>query len=94
MPRPFNCWKKNATRELVNKNLEADIKTIQTAWEEKIKEAKKKLIEKRIAAQPKDLQEDLRKLVETPPEKRDEVQRYLAQKFESSASGRLLGAEN
>src|SRR5580704_5096711 len=80
---PVQLLEEERNRELVNKNLEADIKTIQTAWEEKIKEAKKKLIEKRIAAQPKDLQEDLRKLVDTPPEKRDEVQKYLAQKFES-----------
>src|SRR3984957_5276218 len=80
---PVQLLEEQRNRELVNKHLESDIKTIQTAWEEKIKEAKKKLIEKRIAAQPKDLQEDLRKLVETPPEKRDEVQRYLAQKFES-----------
>ena len=80
---PVQLLEEERNRELVNKNLETEIKTIQTAWEEKIKEAKNKLIEKRIAAQPKDLQEDLRKLVATPPEKRDEVQRYLAQKFES-----------
>ncbi len=38
-------------------------------------------MEKRIASQPKDLQDDLRKLAATIPEKRDEVQKYLAQKF-------------
>ena len=69
-------------RELVNKNIETDIKSIQTAWEEKSKEARKKLIEKRIAAQPKDLQDDLRKLAATPPEQRNDIQKYLAQRFE------------
>jgi len=80
---PVQLLEEERNRELVNKNIEGDIKAIQTAWEEKSKEAKKRLIEKRIATQPKDLQEDLRKLVATPPEARDEVQKYLAQKFES-----------
>ena len=80
---PVQLLEEQRNRELVNKNLEAEIKTIQTAWEDKIKDAKKKLIEKRIAAQPKDLQEDLRKLEATPPENRNEVQKYLAQKFAS-----------
>jgi mono/diheme cytochrome c family protein len=80
---PVQLLEEQRNRELLNKNLEAEIKTIRTAWEDKIKDAKKKLIEKRIAAQPKDLQEDLRKLVATPAENRNEVQKYLAQKFES-----------
>ncbi len=79
---PMQLLEEQRNRELVNKNLETDIKTIQTAWEEKTKEAKKKLVEKRIAAQPKDLQDDLRKLVATPAEQRNEIQKYLAQKFE------------
>ncbi|MFN7998550.1 MAG: DUF1553 domain-containing protein [Bryobacteraceae bacterium] len=80
---PVQLLEEERHRELVNKSLEADIKTIKTAWEEKTKEAKNKLIEKRIASQPKDLQDDLRSLIATPPEKRTEVQKYLAQRFES-----------
>jgi len=80
---PVQLLEEQRNRELVNKNLEAEIKSMQTALEEKGKAAKDKLIEKRIAAQPKDLQDDLRKLAATPPEKRDEIQKYLAQKFET-----------
>jgi mono/diheme cytochrome c family protein len=79
---PVQLLEEQRQRELTNKNLESEIKTIQTAWDEKTKEAKKKLIEKRIAAQPKDLQDDLRKLADTPPEKRNDIQKYLGQKFE------------
>jgi mono/diheme cytochrome c family protein len=79
---PVQLLEEQRQSELTNKNLETEIKTIQTAWDEKTKEAKKKLIEKRIAAQPKDLQDDLRKLADTPPEKRNDIQKYLGQKFE------------
>jgi mono/diheme cytochrome c family protein len=79
---PVQLLEEQRQRELTNKNLESEIKTIQTAWDEKTKEGKKKLIEKRIAAQPKDLQDDLRKLADTPPEKRNDIQKYLGQKFE------------
>ncbi len=78
---PVQLLEEARTRELVNKNLEGEIKAIQTAWDEKTKEQKKKFIEQRITAQPKDLQEDLRKLIATPDEKRDEIQKYLAEKF-------------
>ena len=80
---PMQLLEEQRNSELVNKNIEVEVKAINTAWEEKTKAAKSKLVESRIAAQPKDLQDDLRKLVETPPEKRDEVQKYLAQKFDS-----------
>ncbi len=80
---PMQLLEEERKRELVNKNLDVEIKLVQTAWDEKLKDLKKKVIEKRIASQPKDLQEDLRKLAATPAEKRDEVQRYLAQKFET-----------
>ena len=78
---PVQLLEEQRNRELVNKNLEGEVKALETAWEEKTKELKKKLVEKRIALQPKDLQDDLRKLAATPPETRDQVQKYLAEKF-------------
>jgi mono/diheme cytochrome c family protein len=80
---PMQLLEEERQRELVNKNLEVEIKAVETAWEEKLKDVKKKIIEQRIAAQPKDLQSDLRKLAETPAESRDDIQKYLAQKFET-----------
>ena len=47
---PVQLLEEQRNRELVNKNLEAEIKSMQTALEEKGKAAKDKLIEKRIAA--------------------------------------------
>ena len=78
---PVQLLEEERNRELVNKNLERDIKTIQTAWDRRIDDFKNKVVEKRLAAQPKDLREDLRKLIATPAEKRDDIQKYLAQKF-------------
>lgn len=78
---PVQLLEEQRHRELVNKNLEAEIKTIKSGWEDKLKNLKKGVVEKRIASQPKDLQEDLRKLLATAPEKRDEIQKYLAEKF-------------
>ena len=80
---PMQLLEEERRREFVNKNLEVEIKAVQTAWDEKVKEIKNKIIEKRIAMQPRELQDDLRKLAATPAEKLDEVQKYLAQKFEA-----------
>jgi hypothetical protein len=79
---PMQLLEEQRQTEFVNKNLEVDIKAVQSAWDEKLKNLKNKIIEQRIAAEPKDLQDDLRKLAATPPESRDEIQKYLAQKFE------------
>ncbi len=80
---PMQILEEDRQREFINKNLEVEIKAIQTAWDEKLKDLGKKMIEQRIAAQPKDLQDDLRKLSATPPENRNDIQKYLAQKFEA-----------
>src|SRR5437016_5929983 len=40
------------------------------------------MLDQRLAQLPQGLQDDLRKLLDTPPEKRDPVQKYLAEKFE------------
>ena len=78
---PVELLEEQRNRELVNKNIEQEIKAIQTAWEQKQDEFKKKVVQKRLVSQPADLREDLTKLLSTPPEKRDEIQKYLAQKF-------------
>ena len=78
---PVQLLEEERNRELVNKGIEGEIKIVQTAWDQKREEWKKKVVEKRLMSQPQDLREDLRKVVETPPEKRDEVQKYLARKF-------------
>ena len=78
---PVQLLEEQRQRELVNKEIEREVKETKTAFEKKTDEIKKKIIEQRLQGQPKDLQEDLRNLVSIPPMKRDEVQKYLAQKF-------------
>ena len=78
---PVQLLEEQRNRELVNKEVERQIKIIRTAWDQQVDGFKKKLVEKRLASQPKGLQDDLRKLQSTAPEKRDEIQKYLAQKF-------------
>ncbi len=78
---PMQLLEEERNREVVNKDIEREIKAIQSAWEQKQEEFKKKVVEKRLLSQPKDLREDLTKVLATPPEKRDEIQKYLAQKF-------------
>jgi mono/diheme cytochrome c family protein len=78
---PVQLLEEQRYRELVNKELAIQIKETKAALEKKAEELKKIIIEQRLQTQPKDLQEDLRALAATPPAKRDEVQKYLAQKF-------------
>jgi hypothetical protein len=80
---PVQLLEEQRHRELVNKEIAIQVKEAKTAFEKKTEELKKKIIEQRLTTQPKDLQEDLKKLAATLPEKRDEVQKYLAEKFAS-----------
>ena len=78
---PVQILEEERHRELVNKEIGIEIKELKTAFEKKTDELKKKIIDQRLQSQPKDMQEDLRIVAATPPAKRDEVQKYLAQKF-------------
>ena len=78
---PVQLLEEERHRELVNKEIGIQIKELKTAFDKKTEDLKKKIIEQRLQAQPKDLQDDLKNLVATPAGKRDEVQKYLAQKF-------------
>jgi hypothetical protein len=80
---PVQLLQENEEREVFNGALDRKIGEIKEALEQKAAPLKKKILDERLAKLPQGLQEDLRKVLDTPAEKRDAVQKYLAEKFES-----------
>ena len=78
---PVQLMKEQEEREIANAELDRRIAALQEALEQKSAPIKKKLLDQRLAQLPPALQQDLRKLLDTPAEKRDTVQKYLAEKF-------------
>lgn len=66
----------------LNHNLSLQILNLKTALDEKSGPLKKKIVAARLAQQPQAIREDLQKVLDTPPDKQTEVQKYLASKFE------------
>ena len=65
-----------------NAPIEAEIKRLEAAQELKLKPLREQLLEERLAALPLSIRDDLKGIVATPEEKRSDVQRYLADKFQ------------
>jgi hypothetical protein len=78
---PVQLMKEQEEREISNAELDRRIAELQETLEQKSAPIKKKLLDQRLAQLPTSLQEDLRKLLDTPAEKRDTIQKYLAEKF-------------
>jgi len=78
---PVQLMKEQEEREIANAELDRKVTALQEALEQKSAPIKKKLLDQRLAQLPPALQQDLRKLLDTPAEKRDTVQKYLAEKF-------------
>lgn len=79
---PVQLMKEQEERELANGELDRKAGELKAALEQKAAPIKKKIVDQRLAQLPSGLQDDLRKVLETPAEKRDNVQKYLAEKFE------------
>jgi mono/diheme cytochrome c family protein len=79
---PVQIMKEQEERELANGLLDRKAAELKEALEQKAAPIKKKILDQRLAQLPAGLQDDLRKVLETPAEKRDNVQKYLAEKFE------------
>ncbi len=65
-----------------NSELSAQIDRLQTALAEQAKPLEKEIIESRLAMQPEELRDELRQMLATPPEKRNERLKALAEKYE------------
>ena len=68
-------------RKALNEELDGQIKAVQDSLRKKAEPLRARLIEKRLAALPADLHEDLRRMLSTPVKERDALQKYLAGKF-------------
>jgi mono/diheme cytochrome c family protein len=79
---PMQLMKDQEERDLANGELDRKIAELKEALEQKASPVRKKLVDQKLAQLPSGLQEDLRKVLETPADKRDAVQKYLAEKFE------------
>ena len=82
MTNPIGLMEEGQNAKAENERLGNQIKELQSALGKKAKPLKEKLLEKRLAALPEGLRDDLRQMLATPPDKRDERQKYLAGKFE------------
>ncbi len=85
---PIELFEEQQRREAGNGDLDRKIELLKAALVEKAEPIKKRILDQRLSQLPPALQEDLRKTLATPPEQRNEVQKYLAEKF-----GKLLKVE-
>lgn len=68
--------------EVDNARLQKQIDELRSAVEQRASALAEKYRDERLARLPEVLRSDLKRMLATPPEKRDQVQRYLADKFE------------
>ena len=78
---PIRLMVEQQEREAHNAVLDREIKLLKDALDAKTEPIKKKILDRRLAQLPETLRDDLRKVLDTPPEQRNEVQKYLADKF-------------
>ena len=70
--------------ERFNAPLEAEQKRLENALEKASQPFREKLLQERLEALPQGVREDLQKVAGTAEEKRTDVQKYLADKFEDT----------
>jgi mono/diheme cytochrome c family protein len=77
-PEDKEVWKAH------NEPLQGQANGLRAQIEATAEPLKKKHLERRLADLPEVLRDDLRRMLNTPADKRDAVQRYLAEKFEKT----------
>src|SRR5262249_49589619 len=82
--RPLPCvtTAERKAWEANNARVQADIDTLRSALDRRADALTAKLLDERLNRLPEVLRADLRTMLATPPDRRDAVQRYLAEKFE------------
>lgn len=79
---PFELLERDRRREERDRELKKQIDALKESLRQKAEPVKKKILDERLAKLPKPLQDDLRNVIATPADKRSEVQKYLAGKFD------------
>jgi len=80
---PYQLLARAQQREEHNSEIEHQIAALKSALESKAEPIKKKILDQRLSKLPKGIEADLREIAGTPPDKRTDVQKYLAQRFEA-----------
>ena len=81
---PFQALEREREREAEDRKIKSEVKALKEKLDEKFAPIKQRILEQRLASIPKTLHEDLRTLLTTPAEKRDEGQKLLAKRFEKT----------
>jgi hypothetical protein len=79
---PFVSTGERQAWEARNAKVQGEIDTLQSALDEKTRNLSAKYVEERLAQIPEVLRADVRAMLAVAPDKRDAIQRYLAEKFE------------
>jgi hypothetical protein len=79
---PVELMEEQKEREAQNRELDREIEALKAALQQKAEPIKEKLLNQKLGSFPASLREDLRKMLVTPAEKRNPVEKYLAEKFE------------
>jgi hypothetical protein len=80
---PHVTPEERAAWEQLEKQVNDEIAPLKSALAAKEGELAKKYLEERLAKLPQSLHDDLRQMLATPVDKRSEIQKYLAEKFEA-----------
>lgn len=80
--KPMELLAEEERRDLDNHEVERKIKEIKKAFDERTDELTKKVQQERLQALPPALHDDLRKMLATKADERDEAQKALAEKYE------------
>jgi len=79
---PAQVMEEQQERETYNGKLDRDIEALKSELDQKAEPLKTQLLDQKLNQFPPSLREDLRAMLAMPPESRDEVQKYLAKRFE------------
>jgi cytochrome c553 len=84
LSNPIQLAEEEKKRVAENQKLKDEIKALQAELDKQAQPLKKKLLEERLSHLPSVLHKDLLQTVDTPPDKRNEVQKFLAERFEKA----------
>ncbi len=80
---PFQIMQEERARELQAAEAKVRTAALQEGLKKSAEEANKRVFEQRLAELPQELHEDVRKMFNTPADKRTEAQQELAKKYEA-----------
>ena len=93
MANPFRLHDESAQRESHNGKINGEIESLQAALKQKAKPVEERFINLRLAELPEALRQDLREMLDTPPEDRTPAQKELASKYEQGLKIRFSDLE-